>query len=1297
LEQKSSSDEINEVKTYLQALNNLLEEAVDAEANNSQFSLLNEKIETVINTILSNNNSDDLLIIKEVIEDIAVKINDTAKSTQIEQVLAESSKIQEGVHFVSEKLETISAEFSKKEQIQEILELLEQKSSSDEINEVKTYLQSLNNLLKDSIETETGDSQFTLLNEKVKEIVNVILNDTKTQDIAEIKGIIEEISSKINNINHSSEIEQINAEIAKLQDGVHYVSENLITISNENITQIKEEIDTSKNAIIDSNAEAVTIIDESLNRINTAISNILGNIDNNLAQKPEIAYFEQNIKRLETKIDVLADSDITDCIELLISELRNNIEEKQAQLANKIEALTNNASSNSNNIRESLEIIYNNLTDLHSTTSQLNLEEKLNGSLVVLFDEIKTLFSSYENKIDSISEVLNSQNDLSPELNELKDILNLQNEKITIIEHFVKLQPSAEDYSEKLEPLFSQYNNQFDQIIDAINSKATNEALIGELKPILIEQENKIQSLYNYISDITPETDKKINRLIELIEQNNELISSEDKNNELQDNLITMEANLNEIKGTVGLNSTNMSELKSIVKNVQEHIDCYINAESSDYVKTSIHSIIEKIEKINAFASDNTSKSSLEKASSLIEEINDQIQSLKNVDSQLIEQNIISIADQLNAIVEILAINASTSDIEEIKEQLSINNSIMNENASKLELTIIDNITELKQNLNGFEEKLQTLNLSSHSELNDVNDNLRQNMELVKIEIGLFTKKITDIEENLNGSLSASLSGQIGETKDTLLHKYGELSQNISEFQGKIIEIENALTSSQYETSKLFGHSDEILNTVTTLYEIVSNIENITNSINDSSQASEFKLDAVNNKVDDIDVGLIQLSGNIETLSEKVQVFSTEYETIKQNIDTVPEMAQNLSQLNENFAESTKAISNVHSLLTESQNSLKNDNELIHNNFEGLKAEFQNIVEKFNKCNEDVSDISNRTNKLIITSSENSETLKQNLSTFKETFEEIKQKTSGGIEEIQNILNKNFEIPSTEIKNLINENISISKSTLPSALQNTEVIKNAIIQMAEWIDGAGALLEEINARTIDITGNSKDDEILNTVNTLNETLKVLNEKIELNSSISYQNNENLRNVIQNINSSISSIPVETSDSINGRLDLLANQINKSQNTSNITGEINNISSALENFENSLKHDIDKISSKFENSQNLNSKLLNALESNISGTKLEINQEISRLSNKFQSLEQRFERLEEKIDALSEAPTPAKSDEEIKTILEYIAGQVTAGNESGKWKAIVVKKLDNVERRVASFENSIKKMNQFWEE
>ena len=305
---------------------------------------------------------------------------------------------------------------------------------------------------------------------------------------------------------------------------------------------------------------------------------------------------------------------------------------------------------------------------------------------------------------------------------------------------------------------------------------------------------------------------------------------------------------------------------------------------------------------------------------------------------------------------------------------------------------------------------LQQIKLLQNSLSNLSSDKSSESLNEIKEELQDFKEQLTLQTIQLFEGLS--FSDEFNEIKNFIEDRFDESNKIASknevndDFSTKLNAVESKILEKldYLEEQEIFGGKTDLV-----------------------SQFEEKFLKLISNSVDDISEKLVAKVD--DALSEKNEEKTTPVESETQE-----------SGYNYGFADVESDLTKMRVVVNEISGSLKELNcSLVDANGSSLQLD---------TLSDDISSISKRTNKLILTSEDAHKTLKHYLEDFEQTVESINEAAS------------NLKSYPQQISAL-NSKIDNLARLLLSATKSDKAINDALVYLAQWIDGASNSLEKL--------------------------------------------------------------------------------------------------------------------------------------------------------------------------------------------------------------------------------------------
>ena len=362
---------------------------------------------------------------------------------------------------------------------------------------------------------------------------------------------------------------------------------------------------------------------------------------------------------------------------------------------------------------------------------------------------------------------------------------------------------------------------------------------------------------------------------------------------------------------------------------------------------------------------------------------------------------------------------------DELKNDYSKNQKGLNKKITELKTAITkanDTIENFSQNSveNIDINRLETLfdEFKTNSDLS--NQTVNNGIEKIENMLNEYNQGLQSI--NLSSDNSEKIKEAVKSLNDGFYFELLQLFNSIS-FEGEAQDLkdfmEEILSSVTLKTDENTEKLNNIMLQFKKLLNKIEGIEKAQNSISDYLKPEEAN-DLVYS-FDDIQSDLAKMRLVLNDISSSIS-----------SQDIIEEISEKIKQTSEQ-------VENVSKLLVASSDT--------EDGAVGIGKKIENL-------NEQVYDISLRTNKLLLTNEDSTTELKNNLELFKEVFDKANP------EKIYELF---YEL--THYFNDVNERINEVSQTARASHAEAVTIKNALIHVGEWLDGASSVLEEIRSNT----------------------------------------------------------------------------------------------------------------------------------------------------------------------------------------------------------------------------------------
>lgn len=1259
--------------------------------------------------------------IKEEIKSIIELLSELKEDSTLTDFSIETGKKFEGILLNITQLEEI---FSSKnrESLQNVLSALDAKFeavstalknqknfTTTEINEVLSELEEKTASLKTEIGL-TGSDVLSALSTKTEEIISSLYPISDSVErlcsfdfeefSAELKDQIEDSYSSIKtaleeNIKGESgeQLEKIQAEFLtlgekletittkiysnktdefeELKSALNSVSENLETVSESVSDKIEEAFFIENFTSIKHSVASVKI--QNADAINGAFKTLLAEIEKlNLASES----FEENIldskeaiferldgikeRLLEAGEDTKASlaSEIIDAQneakEAILGEFQDSLVSIKEKLVTSQETA---AAEILENLEEKIADLKEGSSAAYSLVNQ-TIETSLSSSNETIFEKLEALEEKVVETQDSaktqlLEELAQTHAETKSEI--ISEIIKTRNEtEATILEELGENITFIKEVMDTLSADKS-LDEEFDRKLDAVQT-AIQSTSKGIENKIATSQETYKTTTQTLLSEVKTSFYEKVDdsldelrSFIEILEDKNDISTIVDtlrtdvfdKFNELTDSL---EASINSISVK--------EELEEVNKNLEASInDLFANVEEK------FTSIINENEKINGIS---------EKS----EELNRRIEELKKVVTDEITEKIDNF--ELHVDTKNQEFSTSLSEMsaamEELKESfidLSLNSNM--EMSSAL-MSVQEKIEGMYETLNGLASREDICETLSGAK-NEINENLSKGIESV------HQKLDSEVAENLN-RLNENLAGDF----EAIHQKLDSLN----------VEPDQELANNVREIKDVVLSQSGFIEKIERLEEL-SQLEKLSKLDDLSSLEKLAELEGLSNVKSEIQSALGEFK-------EKLDVFASDKEGTEEASNTIKDT---LNGFKEELFENLIEIFNQISFVEESED-IK---DFIEQKTDGIKGE---IIKALNSqaretgysyepsdssaSGEEYGSIGDIKAFVDITKRELKESLKTSLGT---NFEEIISSLDILHEKTGSVDHNCFNLVN-EIKEIKNNLSSVKGGDVSDYSYTLQDVECDIAKMRLALKEISQSKSEVDLDKFDSLSRLEELDKLNNLDKLNDDITSIStrtNKLLLNSDESYSvlkdNLSDFKHIIYQLEERIRHI--DNTDTING-VDKKLDNINKLMVSSVNSDKIfNQTFMYLAEWIDKADEKLATIEAKLSDVNDIKQSIATVQKSMLKSSDLDAL--FDKFAKKFDQQQTKINSLEAMVDKLNKkAPAKATKDTDLKTLVKEVLA-LTERPES-KADAKLAKKVDNIDKQLATFGKSIEKITSY---
>ena len=973
---------------------------------------------------------------------------------------------------------------------------------------IDTALQNGNKELKDlisgvnsTLSEVRADVRYTLKN-NLKDLDDKMsslkeLNEVSSSDI---KNLIEKLSVSVDSIHTGFDervsdnfeaIDKNNSEIRellnKLYSSLDTIQENIDNNFKDNLNaqhsdseetkelinklysaldSLKNEFDTTIKDGFNSFSSANKESKEFFSRVDSAIRDIKKDVNSDL--KPNIESIENSISDIKTSMNDISSNMGSELADMLfkfdagLSEFEKNF---GSGFNNKVSGMKDAISS----IEANLSDVKNSVDEIAPSISY-DLKEiisKLNSSMTEFEDNFGVKFS------EEISSLKTSIDSISPDKSSIQDVLS----------NFDKiLEEAKESINAALEEKVKLLENEISSFKLSIDSlKQSNSEVISKFDTSFEVLKNELGS----------NIDERVKTLTdEIAEFKTTLENYKPDNSALEELISGMEATLNGIKSDLG------DELDERVKTLTDEIAGF--KQSAETLKNNgedVKFLISDLEKTFSLTSESMDQRVVEEISSLsskITELGDVFGTDKKEVKELIDRLDTSISEiknniddsnkfediyvKIDAVLELLdglseespleLIIAVKESVDDIQKRISTTYEQVPAHSNDEVLALLD---EVKSALVDLEENVGLSESDIMLGISEAKDELKE--EIKNIDLSSLKNGLSEVKDELKNEIKnidiSSIKSDFSEAKDEIKNEIVSLDAKIENSLSKIssVETQKDLQELKGQVNSIVG---DLVSEIVTIFDNISfeeESEEIKDFIYESSEGIRYDVGQIKNAVFEVK-NTLRGSSEENTLNEIIEKLNrlsdvqSLIEGVENGIGSVLSFFQSekysLTDVEDDFAKIRLAINEL-SQKTENEEEINNIRESVVD----LKYDFQNIAQKFEQLNEDVTNLNMCTNKLILSSEDSTNVLRDNLENFKNMITKSEpdkiQQTLSNMTFAFNDSIKLFDRRFSELKH----EMQVFTEHSANNSNSLENIKNSFLVLAEWMESAGKVLEEL--------------------------------------------------------------------------------------------------------------------------------------------------------------------------------------------------------------------------------------------
>ena len=928
-------------------------------------------------------------------------------------------------------------------------------------------------IFKDTIDTALQNG-----NKELKDLisgVNSTLSEVRADVRYTLKNNLKDLDDKMSSLKElnevsSSDIKNLIEKLSVSVDSIH--------------TGFDERVSDNFEAIDKNNSE----IRELLNKLYSSLDTIQENIDNNFkdnlnAQHSDSEETKELINKLYSALDSLKNEFDTTIKDGFNSFSSANKESKEffSRVDSAIRDIKKDVNSD---LKPNIESIENSISDIKTSMNDIssNMGSEL-ADMLFKFDAglsefEKNFGSGFNNKVSgmkdaissieaNLSDVKNSVDEIAPSISyDLKEIIS-------------KLNSSMTEFEDNFGVKFSEEISSLKTSIDSISpDKSSIQDVLSNFDKILEEAkesinaalEEKVKLLENEISSFKLSIDS-------LKQSNSEVISKFDTSFEVLKN--ELGSNIDERVKTLTDEIAGFKQSAETLKNNGEDVKFLISDLEKTFSLTSESMDQRVVEEISSLSSKITELGDVfgtdkKEVKELIDRLDTSISEIKNNidDSNKFED----IYVKIDAVLELLdglseespleLIIAVKESVDDIQKRISTTYEQVPAHSNDEVLALLD---EVKSALVDLEENVGLSESDIMLGISEAKDELKE--EIKNIDLSSLKNGLSEVKDELKNEIKnidiSSIKSDFSEAKDEIKNEIVSLDAKIENSLSKIssVETQKDLQELKGQVNSIVG---DLVSEIVTIFDNISfeeESEEIKDFIYESSEGIRYDVGQIKNAVFEVK-NTLRGSSEENTLNEIIEKLNrlsdvqSLIEGVENGIGSVLSFFQSekysLTDVEDDFAKIRLAINEL-SQKTENEEEINNIRESVVD----LKYDFQNIAQKFEQLNEDVTNLNMCTNKLILSSEDSTNVLRDNLENFKNMITKSEpdkiQQTLSNMTFAFNDSIKLFDRRFSELKH----EMQVFTEHSANNSNSLENIKNSFLVLAEWMESAGKVLEEL--------------------------------------------------------------------------------------------------------------------------------------------------------------------------------------------------------------------------------------------
>jgi len=597
------------------------------------------------------------------------------------------------------------------------------------------------------------------------------------------------------------------------------------------------------------------------------------------------------LNRIETKIDILAQTDYSELFNFSLDTLKEDLTEKNnviTQKLNFVEELISHFSDNSEkDIITNIACLDTKLDELLEKASFQSEDGGENPDTEIIKSKINYISTKLNEYNQLVENQLSDKTELLADLNFLKENFYKINEKFSEITLLIRTNTAENDeLNNRFESNLTQFNNGFNNIYDQFNS------LENTFKSSFADFKVCIQDIYDQFSTIDTRSDidqvkfyvqtfnnkmTSISDILESLKRNNFTIKVENNTELLKENHQIVNEKLNFL----------LEETKSFSEKMSDEFSSFVSPLSTAIeVTNGLKENIEQILSTDTVKVQEEASLLLDKFENIYKNSEDNLEMLFMASKQFY--------DKLEAV---------KTEFGNVSYETNSKMGDFIERAETLEVKLLNNITNAEEAINS----LKNISSFTENQINGTSENinsLKSNVNNLLDNFNSLKNDVVDINSKLNkliineGDVSAIINSSFSGIKESISETLELNAKNNNQFGEKFIKKlsdELKVFSKKFEkidenSSKNIELTEDVKNALVYMAEWFDSAGKMLEENNKNLKKSSFEIEKTETLIRRTEENI---SEQIKRLSDKLNRFEIRMESVEGKIEKLHDQYSN--------------------------------------------------------------------------------------------------------------------------------------------------------------------------------------------------------------------------------------------------------------------------------------------------------------------------------------------------------------------------------------------------------------------